>query len=309
MATTYQQFYTQYDEAIRAGADAAMHAGLAKMGELLPYTLIPVVIVCGVLVATGQMGMRLFTSYGWRVVLLVWLTLGAAYVPYVRDMVVDTIPNEIASTLHGGVENRITVAEQFDVLETASGHFVSLVLAQATGPFQIGNRVSAWFARGCMKFFIEIIFYMWIAVRMLTYLVVAMAAFMLILIPFESTRGWFLAMVGKMVGLTVWQLAISILLKIVLAGSMVYLRGVLTGGAGMSIEEQIDTCWSIAGWFLGCGVLTIAIPTVCAGFGANIAGGAGIALGAMATGATNAIRAGNAMSRAAHTVRRANRVK
>lgn len=302
MATTYQQFYTQYDEAIRAGADAAMNAGIAWSASLLPAILLPVIVVCGFLLATGQMGMGVATRYGWRVILLVWLTTGAAYAPYVRDMVVDTIPNEWASALHGSVNNRLTAAEQFDVVDDAAGNFTSRVLGQATGPFQIGNATAAWLARAFQKLFLAAIFFVWVSIRMLSYMAIAIGAFMLVLIPFDSTRGWVMGMFGKMAGLLIWQLAASILLKIMLGGMMVYLRGIIANSSGYSIEQQVDVLLNIAVFFFGLFVLFLMVPSVVSVVSGSSAG-AVIAQGAMFNAARSMTNAGNAISRVAHSMR------
>lgn len=306
METSYEQFYNIFDEATRVSADEAMRNGLAKLAELLPYALIPFIILCAILVGTGQMGFRLFTSYGARLVLLLWLVVGGAYIPYVRNFVVDEIPNEIATTVNGSVDNRINSVQQFGLLDDASAHFTATALSQATGIWNVGNMISIWNARGLTKFFIEIMFYIWIAVRMALYLVVASGAFLLLFLLFDSTRGWVNSLWGKFVGLTVLQLLMSILLKIQLGGSQMFLRNIINMGANASLERQIDWCWTIAGWFLGCLVLLIMLPTLAAVYSGAAASSA-IAGGMMWNVGASMVRAGNAASQASHRMARAMR--
>lgn len=303
-AQNFAMFAAQYDEAIRAGADAAMNAGLARLTQLMPYFLTPMVIMWGVLGATGQLGWGRLLSYLLRLAFFLWLVVGLAYVPVIRNTVVDDIPNEIATVVNGGGAT-ITSAQQFDALDEATAHFVANIKAQATGIFAFPTRLTADAARGYAKFWLELIFYIWIIVRMATYLLVASMAFMMLFVLFDSTRGWVMSMVGKMVGVSVWQLMTSILLAVQVAGMQVYLRSAIAN-PGASIDEQLENAWDIGGWFLGCFVLLLVVPSL-SGFGAGYvaAGAQGAIFGAVGTAGRLAASGGAALgSRTAGTLRR-----
>lgn len=299
--TTYQQFYAQYDTAIRAGADEATMAGIRKVAELFPYVIIPVIIVCGILLALGQMDRGVFFKYGGRFCIVIYLVISQAFVPIVRDNIVDGIPDEIATAINGN-GSRITAVEQFDRLDQASGYFTARVLGQATGISQIGNKIAAWGARGFQKIWLEATFVIWMGVRMLTHIAVAVLAFVLVFALAQSTAPWVMEQLGKIIGLLTWQLAMSILLKVMLSGTEVFLRDILARGAAMSIEQQVDVCFDIAGWFFACFVLVLMVPTIL-GVGAGAGTSSLVASGAMVNAGRMFVNAANKLGRAAHNLR------
>ena len=307
MTGPYQTFFDKFDGPFLAATNAATDAGIAWAGSLVPAILIPVVIVCGILLATGQLGWGVVHKYSWRVVLLVWLTIGAAYGPNVRDMVVNTIPNELASAVNGG-GNALTVVQQFDVIDDAISNFTARVLGQATGPFQVGNAIAAWVGQFFAKISIEIIFFLFLSFRLMTYLVVCLGAFCVVFIPFDSTRGFFIQILGKMVSLIIWQLSASILLSIILEAMRANLRNFMQMGTNASIEAQVNQIFSIAGTNLGCLLLMIIIPAACGvgcGYMASAVQGSAFSETRMAAGAASAMtRASHSMRQAAGAMRR-----
>jgi hypothetical protein len=292
----FASFAAFYDEALRAGADAAVNAGLAEMRELFPFFMVPMVSVWGILLWRGLITVQRLQSYGMRVAVFMWLAIGAAYVPHVRDLVVDAIPNRIASAVNGG-GSPITSAQQFDVLDEATAHFASQIRANATCFTCLGNRVSADMAEGWAKLWLAVIFYMWIAVRQITYLLVAAGAFMLIFLIPESTRSWPMQMFSKFVGVSVWQLMTSILLAMSMAGMQSHLRDAISN-PGMSIDEQLQNLKDVGGWFLGVFFLLLVVPAL-SGFGAGHAAGVaqGTVMGTLGMAGRFAASAGGAAGR------------
>lgn len=293
----YEQFFAYHDEAMRAGADAAVAAGLAKMGEILPFVAVPFVVFCALMVAWGAMDRGKMLNYLSGLAVAIWLIQGGAFIPYIRDMALETVPNEYASALHAGTNDRINSVQQFAIVDAAAGHHVSLVLGKATGIFQIGNAFAAWQARGWQKFWLECVFIVWIAMRMVLLLALSILSFLIVFFIFPPIRHWFMSQLTVIVSIVLWQLSASILLKIMLGGVMIYMRNIINEGAGMSIEQQIDQAWSIAGWFFCCFMLLLAVPAVI-----GIRGGASSAplvAGAMVSASRSMVSAGQAMQRAA----------
>lgn len=300
MLRSYEAFYLQYDVALRAGADAATMAGIAFTASLIYAAALPVIITVGVLMFAGAMDKAVLLQYVWRVALVLWLAVSAAFIPYVRDMAVDHIPNDIAASLNAN--QQMTAVQQFDVLDQAAGNFTSQILGQATGISQVGNKVAAWLARGLQKVFLAATFYIWMGMRFLNYIAIALAAFTLIFILFKVTSGFLVSQMGKIVGLIMWQVSASILLQVMLSGMMVLLRDTIASGASMSIEQQIDVSLSVAEWFFGCFILVLMLPAVI-GVGSGVAASSFIASGAMVNASRVMASAGGQMARAAHKVR------
>lgn len=300
-STAYSDFYAQYDQPLRQAFDVVTRDGLAWVASTSPALLIPTIIMFGVMMAAGGMSTSKAAGYGIKIALFIYLVVMGAYIPLVRDMIVDTIPNELASRVNGA-RTSITVAQQFDRIDDSSAYYTSLVLGQTTGIMQIGNRVAVWFNRGGGIIFLQVIFYIWIAMRQLTYLAVCLGAFMMIFLPFDATRQWVMGKMATLVGLVLWQLAASILLKIQLDGAEIFMRNVLAASSSMSIEQQIDQLGKISGWYLGMFVGFVLAPTVVGVYGGQLAG-SGMATGMLMAGSRSMVAAGNTMSRAAHRIR------
>lgn len=298
----FEMFAAQYDEALRAGADQAMMALLERAATIMPAVLTPLVIGLGVLWAIGQLGLGRAFSYIARIAVVVWLIVSLAYIPMIRDTVVNDFPNEIAGWVNGDGQ-AMSSAAQFDRLDEANAHFTSLILGQATGFLQMPTRIIAHAHRAAAKFWLELIFYIWIACRMLTYLLVASGVVFVFFLLFESTRNWFGEFLGKLVGVCVWQLMSAIMLRITLVGMEVYMRAAIAN-PGRSLDEQLETAADIAGWFLGCFILLLLLPAA-AGVGSGMVAGAaqGTVLGLMTTAARGAERMTAALDRYGDRVR------
>lgn len=297
----YQIFYQQYDVAVRAGADEAMRAGLAHSAQMLPYALVPVVIGLGIAIIAGASFGRM-VSIAMKVCLTLWLVAAATFIPVVRDTVIDDIPNSFATALNGGT--RITAIQQFDVADQASAHFVSKILGQSTSLIQtMKYGPSASFARGAQMLMLDAIFGIWMAVRIVIAIILALMAFCLWLAVFDISRPAVLGLAQSIFALLMWQLAMSILIKIALAGSFVFIRMKLNEVHSLSLEEAVDKAWQIAGWFGMCLLMIIMVPTAL-GHYMSAAGSSLVAAGAMVNASRVMVSAGNSMSRAAHSMRR-----
>lgn len=296
----------QYDEALRLGYDEATRAGLSYLASIFPFILPPAIITALVLVGLGLMGQKVFVTYGIRIAVVMWLVVGGAYVPIIRDALVDDIPAEISRRINNSVDTRMGAVQQFAMIDAAAGNYVAQVNQVATGITQIGNKIAAWFARGMQKIFLEFVFYIWIGMRQLAYLVAAAGSFMILFFVFESTRGWAMSQLGRMVGVAAWQVSASILLKIMLGGTQIYLKRIQTIGTSMSIDMQIDQCLDIAGWFFGMLVLFFMVPASVA-IGTGAAASSAVATGMFAAAGTNIVRAGNNIAAAAKNMRNASK--
>jgi len=284
---TYQMFSAQYDAAFRAGAEAAMRAGLAYIQGLMPALLLPMVIAVGVLGAYGGLTKERMWSYGTRAAIFVWLVGSLAYIPMVWTLFADEIPNAIATVVNGGGQT-IQAVQQFDVVNATAMNFTGRILEQATGLFQIGNAIAAWIARFFQKIFLDLIYGIWVCMRLLTYVLLAGGAFLMPFILFSNTRGWLMEFFGKLVAMMVWQLMTSILVKIMLTGMMTFLAAA-TSSAGLSLTQMIDTSFTIAGWFFICFIMVALVPAIAA-IGSHAVGSAAIVQSTIVGGAIKAGR-------------------
>lgn len=296
---SFAMFAAQSDDAFRAGADAAMRAGLQWTAANMKYVLIPAVIVFGLLIAVGQMSKGRALSFSGRLAILIFAAVSMAYSTMFADLMVDGIPNEIASSINGG-GLRITSAQQWDVLNAGVSNFTANVRGQATGISNIPTRMAADLANGYAKVWLRMFFYMWIIARIAMRLLIASTAFLLLMIMYDHSRGWLQQQIGKMVGIIVWQLMSAIMTSVMLAGAEVYLRDAIAN-PGASLDMQIDRIWDIGGHFLGCFIMVLLLPALSAVGSGYVAGG--IQGGVMATAAGAITAASRSMAGSARVIK------
>src|SRR5689334_9995961 len=122
---SYAEFYQQYDAAVRNGADIATQAGVDYVRDLFPYITPPFIVVLAVLGASGKLSMGSFVAYAARMAAVMWLVLAGAYIPHVRDLIVDDIPASVARRVNGSVDDRMTAVDQFQMIDDAAANYVA----------------------------------------------------------------------------------------------------------------------------------------------------------------------------------------
>lgn len=303
--TTYQTFASIYDEGLRAGADAATRAGLSWTATVLKAALLPWFVVVGAQIALGQFSLGKLLGYGTRIALVLWLAVGAAYTTVIADTIVDGIPNEIASAINGEGA-RVTFAEGFDRLAAQTDYFTAQIKGQATGYITgIPTRFAADAYNGGAKTFLGLFFVVWIVVRIATRILVAGLSFFLLLLIFETTRGFVMDYLGKLVSVIAWMLMTSITVRVLLDGCKVYINNAIAN-PGASLDEQLSMLWTIGTWFLACAMIALIVPALAmvgSGFFVGAAQGAAtMAIGKAVAGGAGAAQAiGDGGARAAAT--------
>lgn len=297
METGFAAFFAQFDVPYREAAEQVIDVGLSWMAELLPPVLLLVIVWCGVRMASGTLHMGTFLKYAVRVVLLMFLVSERGYVDFVATPALDTVPNEIAHRILG-VGAGLNAVEQFDIIDATVKEMVVTAWGNATGLFNIGNQLAIWNHELWHNVFHGLMFYVWMAMRALLYMVVMSGAFLLAFIPFDSTVSYVRTNIGKMVGLTVWQLCAAIVLKVGLNGTQIMLDRV-TQGQTTSIAAQIQILGDVWRWELGVLVTFILMPAA-AGVGSGIAASSsvvqGMIVGAATTMGSVGMRAAGAVS-------------
>lgn len=272
----YAETAAQFDRMMAAGTAEVLDAGLGWMTDLLPPVVTLLVMFCGTLMALGQLHTGTALKYAGRLVLLLALVSAGTYADAVVTPILDTIPDEIASRLNG-LGASLTAAEQFDIVANTLEEMTEVALANATGLLRIADRAAIHGHNAWGSGALAVMFWVWVAMRMLLHLVVMLGAFLLVLIPFDTTNGIVREWGAKVVGVLAWQLVAAILLKVSLTGSMLMLERVAQAGTP-SLAAQIAQLRDIARWCLGMLVLFLVAPAAC-GFGAGIASASTMAAG------------------------------
>jgi len=263
----YGAFWMQFEGTFREASAQLQAVGLEWMADLLTPILIIVTMTWGLLLASGQMNGSSAMKYGGRVIFMLWLIVGGGWTGTVNKMVLEDFPNELAQRIHGAAYDMRAV-DQFDTVDQVIKGIAATALGQATNPVYVGERIIIHAGTKFASAMNGLMFYVWCAERMLLYMVVTMGAFLLIFIPFDGTAQFMRQNFGKMVGLSAWQLASAIMVKVMLTGTMLRLDQ-LSNGTVQSLGNMIDVIGDVGSWCLGCLVLFLLLPAV-AGYGSAV---------------------------------------
>lgn len=263
----YTAFASSLDAATNSGIDAVVAAGVSSIRPILQTALTVAVVAGGFAVSFGKMSAERLAVWAVRALAVAWLIGGAAqYNPVVRTAVMDDAPNLVASAMNvEGANTRITSAQQFCTLRTATENLASKVFKEATGwsVSALGARLSAEAALGWQGVCLEVMFAIWLIGRRLAALALCLGPFLLCFELFENTRGFVRHWIGTVVGLLCFQLTTAIQLRMSYEGAATYLSR-LRGGMGVSLDGMVQVLWDAAGWFAMDAVVMFAIPTICA---------------------------------------------
>jgi type IV secretory pathway VirB6-like protein len=197
------------------------------------------------------------------------------YAFYVRDLFFTELPNTFGAML-GGARPTVGSAQQFDVLWSAVLNIVGRVGAVSTGWFGWADRAIAWAVALLCLVPLALIFGIWLMGRIFMAIIICLGPFLLILALWRSTRGFVEGWIGKLVGFAVFQLATSILLRILLVEISRRFQAV-QAGMGATVDEMHAALALVFLTFCLGAVVMVALP------GAVAIGSGSVAAAAVAT--------------------------
>jgi type IV secretion system protein VirB6 len=282
--TFFNDAATAFDSSLISGMNDVISSGLSAAHAQLTAALSLYVIGYGLLTTHQKVDSWEFGMAAVRAFVIATLLQSATYNTYVQQFFFTDLPNQVAAALHGP---RISVssAQQFDVLWSAALNATSKVLSAATGWTQILDRGVAWFLAILILIALLVSFIVWYMSRVFMALVICIGPFLLILFLFRSTRGFVEQWIGKLVGLSVLQIASSVLLRIVMVMVTARLH-VMQDNLGSSVDDMIASLAGICGVFWMGALLMICLPGTIA-IGSGVGAGAAMASGRL-TGAARA---------------------
>lgn len=288
MEDGYAALIGQYEAPFQQAAREVIDAGLAWMLDLSQPALVVLIAGCALLGAYGQFGIGSVLRYGFRVFLMLAL-LNGAYWEWIAEPALETIPNEIAHRVTG-LGKSLRAVEQFDIVDNTITEIQTVAWGNASGMLQGFDRVAITFWGGLSRGILAVVFAVWLAMRILLHLVVMIGAFLIVLIPFESTKGFFRSFGAKVLSLSLWQIGAAITLKTLLNGIQLMLDRV-TQIPMRSLSAQIALLQDLAIWNGIALFIFVCVPAAVA-YGAAVSG---VAAGAQAM----IVRAGSSVGGAA----------
>lgn len=260
-------FWMQFEATFRQASAELQASGIAWMVDMMTPILAIVTIMLGFLMASGQLNTGAMTKYGGRTIFMLWLVVGGAWVGTINALVLEDFPNEIARRIHGG-SAQMQAVEQFAVVDSMLKGMAATARGQATGPTYIAERGMIYLNTFVATTINDLMFFVWCAMRMMLYMVVTMGAFLLFLMPFDSTIGVVKQLFGKIIGLLTWQLAANVTIKVIQTGTIMRLSE-LADSSPKSLGTMIELLGDNASWNVGALIMFLLIPAF-AGFGSGI---------------------------------------
>ena len=251
----------------------------AELGFIVPILRALLGIFIGrqfFLCMNGYMTVKSFIDSITRSLIIVLLLVHAGqYVQRVETPVFDTIPQTLSNLVLSaeGIDtnNTDSVATQFDKVAQGADAVTALIVSHNTGWSVSGlvNSATAYLADGGLQIILAIICAIWLLGQTLLAIILCFGPCILVFELFDRTRHLVDQWIGKLVGITAFGFATSILLGIQMQGLQNLLRQ-FHDNMPTSSGQAIGIMFHI-----GCDVVLdaltmVALPTICS-FGSGIA--------------------------------------
>lgn len=269
----FQNVAVAFDANLLSAINGVIANGLAWAQPQIRAAATLFILITGWLVLTGRLDKSVLAGRVLRIMAVAaLLTSAATFNTYVRNLFLTDIPSSIGSALTGGTT--YAPAAQFDALWNATQRMAATVLAEATGYTQFGERIVIRLLMAVSFVALVVIFLMWVVVRVVMGMVIALGPFLIGLWLFDATRPYVQRWVGKLVSLTLVQVSVSVMLQMLMTGFNSYVRAA-QNNMGASLDERMGALLQVGAWYW-CGLLLIGSLSVVAysiggGLGASFA--------------------------------------
>ncbi len=221
----------------------------------------------------GHMGMERFMMSAIRVGIIVLLISHTnQFAQYVREPVFTTIPQTIAGFAGGSTSASQTIAAQFDAVSAGADALTASTVKVNSGwaPSAFINCMSAWLADFAMQVLLACIVAIWLLGQTLLAIIICFGPLLLCFELFERTRGFVDQWIGKIVGMTAFGLATSVLMAIMMQGLTTLMQNAdgsiaSSGAQAVSVMLHVIIAITLDAFTM------IALPSI-VGFGSGVAG-------------------------------------
>jgi len=221
----------------------------------------------------GHLGMERFMMSAIRVGIIV-LLIGHTnqFAQQVREPVFNTIPQAIAGFAGGSASGSQTIAAQFDAVSAGADALTASTVKVNTGwaPSAFINCMSAWLADFAMQVLLACIVAVWLLGQTLLAIIICFGPLLLCFELFDRTRGFVDQWIGKIVGMTAFGLATSVLMAIMMQGLTTLMQNAdgsiaSSGAQAVSVMLHVIIAITLDAFTM------IALPSI-VGFGSGVAG-------------------------------------
>lgn len=240
--------------------------GLTAVAELYNLVLSLAVVVFGALMLMGRITWAEISGATVKALIISAILTPAYFNPYVRDLFLNTAPDWISSAL-GLTAPSANSATEFSTIYEACRNLIAQARG-AAGLMNVGAHIEIAICQLAIGIALLGVFIIFIAVRVLTGMLICAAPFVFPFYLFNSTRGIGDRLVGKFIGLMLMYLLIAVVIQITLQYDQTYMRDL---GATTSIAQMIDTLFGISFVFVAALFLTFMLVGIAVFLGGGVA--------------------------------------
>ena len=270
----FQFLSTQYDTGFIQALDADVSTALSAVLPPLSAALVIWIVILGYLMMTGGLDMRYGISKVVTMAIVVGLISSSSlYDLYVQNLFIVDVPSFIATTF--GTNSTTTIPQQLDnmlqtfwitgivLVKQASCYFC--VLKPATVVLEL-ILISIPFVLA-----VGIVFAVYLITHTLIGLLVVVGPFVLIGYLFDATKHIPTNWLGKLIGLMILLLLVTIVLSTFTGGMVDYLNNVISSKTTAEVaEEGILILAELAAYASIIAFLTLLLPGIAAYIGGGI---------------------------------------
>jgi len=259
--------WSGYNTALTQGTGATVSAALSAVGQEMVGILTIYVIICGLLTAFGQMDRGEALKRVVTAIMVSAVLTPSFYTAHVQQFFLTTLPNWIAQSAGG--KGITTGAQQFDALLSAIRHQAATIDLEASGIEYIAERTEVGLAELVTYFFLLICFAIWAAAQVLAAIIVCIGPFIVPGYLFKATKGFAERWLGKLIGLMILFLLVSVLLQIIIHQDATLFTQ-LTSNPGVGVSEDLQVLWEVVLVFGFGAFLIVLLPSIAVHIGGGV---------------------------------------
>jgi type IV secretion system protein VirB6 len=294
------QIFTTIQTAVEAPVEAAMDQVISGLSSYIQSPMQAAfamyVALIGIAILRGAIAETLGDIIGriLKFAFVAWVVINASvYVTYVRDLFIDTLPNDLTNAVSGANGGATLAASSFDQLFNKA-YIIGLQVWQQTSWDDVGLMVAVVAFWLVTLVVIAFLFVLFLYARFGLDLVIAVGPIFVCLALFNPTRSLFERWAFSALHYVILQVFIVVVLQLLVTTAGIEMNAIIANGG--NAVDQVGLLLALIGMFFVFGILAKQIDPIVTG----ITGGATFhaaeisryTLGAARMGAEKAISAG-----------------
>lgn len=278
-STFFQSAVSVFTALLDPAGNSIIASGLTSVAGPLTALLVIYVIVTGIMCSLGELTAGTAVRRIMRAGFVSMLLTATYFNPYVRDLFITTLPNWIASAVSNGTAANIP--QQCDLIRSAMMHMAAAIFQNSGGFMDMDVRLETGFCLFLGTVFLGVLVLVSTLTHAFMVLTVCIAPFVIAAYLFDATKGFVEGWIGKVVGLSVLALLVSVTAQITVAADAKMMINI-ANATGAGLQEQISNLVSVIVFFLFMAAILLGLPSLAysIGKGVTINTGAGAALSA-----------------------------